>query len=226
MELLGLITELARGIELNFPGGVIGLALMLALALLLLGARDLILKSLAYHRRDITMKRMILPLGTAFLILGGLVLVTRSFVTYGNQNPRPKSIVKQKEGVFPLYEKNFSKMISIDQHPYFIRFYIHIETPFLSDPKLDDVGLRLDAIKNGQVIGSQLIQGNGFYRFCKPEPALTHLYAIARVHSKSVFGSTESYFKFREPCNYRLTVIQPCEEYACIVTELRTARCY
>jgi len=222
MILWELINGLVFGIENVFPGG----SLVLPLAFLFLGARDLVLKLVAYRRKEKTTKQVMLPLGLTFLILGALVLAMKSFMAYHNQEPRPRSSVQQHEGFFPLYEKDCSKTISIDQHPNVLRFFIYIETQFLSDPKLDDVVLSLEAIKDGEVIGSQIIQGTSFYNMGKSGLSFNHLYAIAHVYAKQINGTPKSYFKARNPCTYRLKVVQPCEKYEYVISELRTSRCY
>lgn len=223
LEALGeLFERFVFGMEYFVKGG----SLVLPIAFILLGTRDLARKLAAYRRKEIAARQLIFPIGLTFLILGALALTVSSIKAYCNLRPRPHSVVEQDEGFFPLYETGFSKMISMGQHPLFVLYVISIETQSLSDPELNPVVLRLDAIKGGEIIGSRLIHGDTFINQAESEPGLNHRYTVASINSKSMSSSSETYFKLREPCMYRLTVVQPCEQYEYITSELRTVRCY
>ena len=167
-----------------------------------------------------------------------ILLLAISWNIYLRQDPPPYSSFDRKEGFFPLHEADFSKTISMEKHPIGARFFIFIETPSPIEPRLDDVVLKIEAIKDGHVIGSHLIQGSTFYKFGKPEPTSTHLYAIfssqceklksvpdsemrAFYQKEGATDITLRYFKEREPATYRITVVQPCEMIPNIHMELQ-----
>ena len=226
--------------------------LVAILTLLTFCLRKLVLKLAAYRRNEITMKHMIFIFVLNILVL---VLSLKIIIPIPQLFSRP---VLQNEGFFPLYEMNYSKTISIDHHPFWLHFALYIETSYPLNLKWDDVVLKLEAIKDGQVIGTHLMHGS-FDNVSRLEPGLINRYTIVEVttdkeimrNSKSIVAAREegipidskttvdsynntglagkvnvSYFNFGEPAVYRLTVVQPCEKYEYVVTELRTTGFY
>ena len=179
--------------------------------------------------------------------LGIIVLaLTPKMNAYNRKNSLRKSLVKQNEGFFPLYEKGFAKMISVAQHPYLLQFFVYIEASAPINLNWEDVILKLEAIKDGQVIGSHLIQGEcadmydsrsgltnkytfavskpiGYYNPRNAEVTLNDYNNMRQMTTGKV---SVYYFNMLEPGIYRVTVVQPCEAYEYTVTELHTYRAY
>ena len=175
-------------------------------------------------------------IGAFVFSLLGILTLNLTAKVWRKQEPRPFSMIEQDEGFFPLYEKDFTKTISIDKHPYTCRFFIFIKTPSPSELNLDNVILKLEAIKNEEIIGAQLIHGSTFCKFSSTSDLMHYAIAIAYNKRARDFSSTDKTnaphetvmrcFKLREPGIYRLTVVQPCEKYEYAKSELRTARGY
>ena len=185
--------------------------LALVITILLISGRVLVRKARACLVKGTTLKKstwLIVIASSAFFVLS---LITLVLLVIAYSIP---SYVLQKEGFFPLYEPGFTRTVSVDKHPVELNFSIRIETQSPSDIKLDDVVLKLEAIKDGRVIGDRLIHGHEF----GPPP---HIYVIIKSPSKNHSQVQEAYFEYRKPATYRLTVVQPCEKYEYINTELQ-----
>ena len=127
-----------------------------------------------------------------------------------------KGKIEQNEGVYLLHETGFSKTVSIDHHPPFLLFYIFIEPPVPLEIKWDDVVIQIEAIQDGQAVGSRLIQGNTFYRMGEVGMGWDVtpgglLFAITAFGNKE--RGKKHYFNKGERASYRLTVVQACEKY-------------
>jgi len=150
------------------------------------------------------------------------------------EKPKPdipaKANIEQNEGVFLLHETGFSKTVSIDRHPPFLRLFIFIEPPVPLEMKWNDVVIQIEAIQDGQAVGSRLIQGNTFYRMGEvgggwdltPGGLLFGITVVAskeqarrrNVNRQNVRNEFNSlYFNKGERASYRLTVVQACEKY-------------
>ena len=160
------------------------------------------------------------------VLLSVVVLVGRGCYEFNNQVPPNFAQVEKNEGLFPLYEEGFSTTVSMDQHPYLLNFRLAVNTLEPLYFNLDDIVLKLEAIEDGQVIGSRLVHGSEMRHWGGSGAGRETGYLLVRVHNKRDSEDTKNYFGFRKPATYRLTVIQPCEEYDCVTTELRTDRCY
>ena len=137
-------------------------------------------------------------------------------------------LVNSCHGFFPLYETNFVKTVVLNQ-PNLLWFSIRIETLTPFDTNLSDVILKIEAIKNDQVLGSQTIQGDIFKRWGGDnlEPKLTNHFGVVRINQKynAVPKNSLDHFKYQEQGCYRITVVQPCEKYESARTKLWAMKC-
>ena len=167
--------------------------------------------------------KRVLQLGIVLIIL----LNVLQWLFLYDSKKKPSKLSIHSYGFFPLYETNFVKTVTLNQ-PYLLWVSIRIETltPFNTD--LTDVRLKLEAIKEDQVLGSLIIQGNTFKRLGieGSESQLDNQFDVVRISQKS--NTPESpldCFKYQERCSYRITVIQPCEKYESVKTELWVLEC-
>ena len=171
----------------------------------------------------IFLKRALLA-GIIFVILLSIL----QWFLWRDASRKPPKLLNHSYGFFPLYEANFEKTVTMNQ-PNLLWFSIRIETLTPFDTDLNMVKLKIEAIENDQVIGSKIIHGDTFkrWRIDELEPKLTNRFDIVRINQKNGITPKNSLdcFKYQERCSYRITIVQPCEKYDNVITELWATKC-
>lgn len=177
----------------------------------------------------------------AVLLIVVLIITSATVKLVYNSYTRPPKLCYKNFGYFPLYEKGFSKTISIQQ-PNLLRLESRIITSSRFVAELGFVVLKLERLKNGKLVDIKTIkleglktnmiediktnQDNSFTeRLEKSNHAnhcITNVFIFPSISIDDYSLNNESSFKFDylEKAVYRITVVQPCDKYECLLTEL------
>lgn len=154
------------------------------------------------------------------LIIFGLLVAVIAAATLKiiyNVHTRPGKLSSAQYGHFPLYEKGFSKTISMRQPARFI-LYVSIVSELEMSVDTCDTIVMLEVLKNGQFVHVETVAGTSFRKLIddKKDDCLEKSFELLRFR----LVTSPVTLKHLEKVVYRVTVVQPCMKYENLSTEL------